>query len=77
MTKVQLQVVRHMLLLKMHLRRKSEGTWCYHAQGGEVQGHSVRHSTVEALMKGGFLTPGFDATSLTPDGIRKAQNATI
>lgn len=78
MTKVQLRVLRHMLLLKAFLQRKTGRTWCYLATGGEIRGTTIRQSTVDALIKGGYAKPGENGiVGLTVAGIYRAQNAIV
>ena len=70
MTKAQLRVIRHMFVAKTYLKSRSDGNWRY-SNGDDTL---VRKSTVNALMRGGLITPGFDASSLTAAVIQEAKN---
>lgn len=71
MTKAQQQILSHMYLRRTHLIRKGEGVWHY-SRSTPGDGVSIRSRTVNAMMRDGLITVGFDASSLTEAGLKAA-----
>lgn len=60
-----------MLNTKQYLKRKGENIWCF-----SHDNRTIRESTVTALMRGGFITQGFELSNLTNNGRQIAINGT-
>jgi hypothetical protein len=71
MTDAQQKILIHMFRERMHLIRKGEGIWHY-SRSTPGDGVSIRSRTVNAMMREGLITMGFDASSLTEAGLKIA-----